>query len=124
MGSIIAPTIPLIPFTPQAQVISNISNSFPAVVTTQSDHGYQTLLLVRLFLPPPTYFNMQALNGQFFQITVLTPTTFSIPVDTTGLDTFSIANTDQVPQTSPMAENAFTLAQAERNALPPISGGL
>jgi hypothetical protein len=123
MGSIVAPTIPLIPFTPQAQVISNITNANPAVVTTTQPHGYLSLLLVRFFLPPPTYFGMPSLNSQVFQITVLSPTTFSVPVDTTNLDPFSEANTEQVPQVTPTAENAFILYQAERNALPPISGG-
>ena len=121
---ITAPTITLIPFTPQAREIASISNAFPAVVTTTQDHGYLTLLVVRLFLPGPTYFGMPLLNDKFFQITVLSPTTFSIPIDTTKMDAFSSSGTSQVPQTSPMAESALTLAQAERNALPPIGGGI
>lgn len=122
MGSIVAPTIPLIPFTPQARVISNITNAFPAVVTTTSSHGYLTLLLIRFFLPIPTYFGMQQLNGQFAQITVLSPTTFSVPIDTRQMNAFTSAGTHQVPQVIAMAENASTLLQAERNALTPIGG--
>jgi len=123
MGSIVAPTIPLIPFTPQAREISTISNAFPAVVTTTQPHGYLSLLLIRFFLPPPTYFGMPSLNGQVYQITVLSPTTFSVPVNTANLDPFSLSHTEQVPQVTPTAENASILYQAERNALPPISGG-
>lgn len=121
---IVAPTITLIPFTPQAREIANISNAFPAVVTTTVDHEYLTLLVVRLFLPAPTYFNMPELNGKFYQITVLSSDTFSIPVDTTAMGSFSTSGTFQVPQISPMAESASTLLQAERNALPPIGGGI
>lgn len=124
MGSIVAPTITLIPFTPQAREISTISNAFPAVVTTTDPHGYLSLLLVRFFLPPPTYFGMQALNGQVYQITVLSPNTFSVPVDTSTLDPFTTAGSLQVPQITPTAENAAILYQAERNALPPIGGGI
>jgi len=122
MGSIIAPTIPLIPFTPQAREIEAISNSFPAVVTTTDPHGYLSLLLIRFFLPAPTYFGMPALNSQVYQITVLSPTTFSVPVDTSFMDSFTTVGTEQVPQVTPTAENAFILYQAERNALPPIGG--
>jgi hypothetical protein len=124
MGSIVAPTIPLIPFTPQARVIANITNANPAVVTTSDPHGYLSLLLIRFFLPAPTYFGMQALNSHVYQITVLSPTTFSVPVDTSKLDAFTTSGTEQVPQTTPTAENAFILYQAERNALPPIGGGI
>jgi hypothetical protein len=124
MGSIVAPTIPLIPFTPQAREISTISNAFPAVVTTTDPHGYLSLLLIRFFLPPPTYFGMQSLNSQVYQITVLSPTTFSVPVDTSTLDAFTTVGSLQVPQVTPTAENAFILYQAERNALPPIGGGI
>lgn len=123
MGSIIAPTIPLIPFTPEAQEISNISNSNPAVVTTSQPHGYLSLLLIRFFLPPPTYFGMPRLNGQVYEITVLSPTTFSVPVNTINFDPFTLLNSQQVPQVTPTAEDASILYQAERNALPPISGG-
>jgi len=122
MGSIVAPTIPLIPFTPQAREIEDITNAFPAVVTTTDPHGYLSLLLIRFFLPPPTYFGMQALNSQVYQITVLSPTTFSVPVDTSMMDAFTTIGTDQVPQVTPTAENAFILYQAERNALPPLGG--
>lgn len=122
MGSIVAPTITLIPFTPQAREIEDITNSFPAVVTTTDPHGYLSLLLIRFFLPPPTYFGMQALNSQVYQITVLSPTTFSVQADTSLMDAFTTVGTEQVPQVTPTAENAFILYQAERNALPPIGG--
>lgn len=122
MGSIIAPTIPLIPFTPQARVISKITNAFPAVVTTTTPHGYLTLLLIRFFLPAPTYFGMEQLNGQFAQIIVLTPTTFSVPINTKQMNSFTTVGSSQVAQVIAMAENASTLLQAERNALPPLGG--
>lgn len=122
MGSIVAPTITLIPFTPQAREISTISNANPAEVTTTQPHGYQSLLFIRFFLPAPTYFGMQPLNNQVFEITVTSPTKFTVPVNTLNLDAFTTSGTEQVPQCISMAEDASTLMQAERNALPPIGG--
>lgn len=122
MGGITAPTITLIPFTPQARVISNITNALPAVVTTTESHGYLTLLVIRFFLPAPTYFGMQQLNGKFAQIIVLSPTTFSVPIDTRQMNAFTSIGSSQVPQVIAMAENALTLVMAEKNALVPIGG--
>ncbi len=122
MGGITAPTVALIPFTPQARAISTISNANPAVITTTQNHGYLSQAVVRFFLPPPTYFGMPQLNGQFFEIIVLSPTTFSIPLDTTLLGTFTSGGSLQVPQTISIAENASTLLSAEKNAFVPIGG--
>lgn len=76
-------------------VISSISNANPAVVTTAVDHIYSNNDVVfiwgtageALFVassPPTTEASNVELDG-FFVATILTPTTFSIPLDLSAL---------------------------------------
>lgn len=100
-------------FVPANQPIASITNANPGVVTTSQNHGYATGLLVRLFYP--VNFGMPEANGQVFTITVLSPTTFSMGVDTTNFGVFSIPNTKQIPQVIPIAEIASILTEAVVN---------
>lgn len=100
-------------FVPNRQQIQSISNANPAVVTTTQDHGYLTGLVVRLTFP--VTFGMPEVNGQIFEITVLTTRTFSIPVNSTAFQAFTVASTTQVAQVIPVAEIASTLTSATRN---------
>lgn len=80
-------------FKPAMRVILSITNSFPAVVTTTIDgttpanNDYITGTIVRLDIP--TGFGMTQANQLTGTITVITPTTFSIDIDTTHFDAFA-----------------------------------
>ena len=64
----------------------------------------------------PGDFGMNFLNGQQFYITVLSPTTFSIPVDTSRTDSFSVGSNLTPAQCIPIAEVASSLLQAVQNS--------
>lgn len=66
--------------------ILTISNVNPAVVTTTANHGFttgQTVSIINVSGYTPILATTPPINGQSFVITVLTPTTFSIPLDGT-----------------------------------------
>ena len=77
------------------RVISNITNANPAVITTTTDHQYITGMICRLNVPRG--FGMQQVNQKYGEITVTGDTTFSIDIDTVGMDKFlsllSLGNT-------------------------------
>lgn len=100
-------------FVPNRQIIENITQANPGVVTTTQDNGYHNGLFVRIQLPGS--FGMSQLDDQVFQITVLTSDTFSIPVDTRNFDAFSLSTTTQSPQVIPVGEVASTLISAVVN---------
>lgn len=106
-------------FIPNRQQVSDITRANPGVVTTTQDHGYETGLFVRFYFPID--FGMMQVNGNIYEIVVLTPTTFSINADTTNFDAFAILSTSQVPEVIPVAENANKLSEAvvnNRNIIP------
>lgn len=100
-------------FVPSRQYIQSISNSNPAVITTTADHGYSAGLYVRLFMPAAA--GMEGLDNKQFLITILSDTTFSIPVDSTNLGSFDPTLSSQASQVIPIAEESNTLANAEIN---------
>ena len=67
-------------------MISGITNSANAVITTSSDHGYSTGMYV-LVNVPPTY--GMTLSNVTSKIIVLTPTTFQTLIDTSNQVAFS-----------------------------------
>lgn len=101
-------------FTPSSQTISGITNASPAVVTTSGNHGYSTGLIIRFFFPLQV--GMQNLNGQQFEISVLSPTTFSIPVNSTNFSVFAPVGTSQLPQVIPVGNIAPLILEATENA--------
>jgi hypothetical protein len=108
-------------FVPANQPIASITNANPGVVTTSQAHGYLTGLLVRLFYP--TSFGMPEANNQVFTITVVSTTTFSLGVNTTTYQPFTVASTKQIAQVIPVAEIASILTQAvvnNKNILPEL----
>jgi hypothetical protein len=102
------------PFIPLASEITGISNTNPAVVTTASNNGYMDGLEVRIVLPGD--FGINVLNGQQFYITVLTPTTFSIPFDARYSDAFAVGSNLTPAQCIPIGEVASSLLQAVQNS--------
>jgi hypothetical protein len=78
---------------PVAATIANITNASPGVVTTTADHGYLDGLYVRLNI---SSFGMSQVNGNVYLITVLSPTTFSIGIDTTSFEPFVPASSNAI----------------------------
>ena len=116
-------------FMPAIRDILSITQANPAVITTTfdgtnpGDNGYLSGLIVRLNIP--LNFGMQALNEQIFTITVLSSSTFSIPLDTTSLEPFSVPSIqpgfNYTPaQVTPVGEVTAQLNQSFRNTLTPL----
>jgi len=107
-------------FGPAMRVIAGISNASPVVITTTLVHQYINNLIVRIDIP--TGFGMENLNGQFAPITILSPTTFSMPIDTTTFNPFVLPATFPPPhqdaQVVPIAETNERLRGAVQNKLP------
>jgi hypothetical protein len=108
-------------YTPGMRIVTGITNALPAVVTTSFAHGYKDLLIVRIDMPPQ--FGMQQINQLTGTIFVLSPTTFSISIDTRQMDPFSVpANwpySEQLAQCVPVGEDNSTLTSATVNASNP-----
>jgi hypothetical protein len=113
-------------FQPISKSISSITNANPAVVTTSTSHGYKTGIYVRMVFPlmtnPALRFGMPEVNGNVYLATVLSPTTFSLNVDSTSFQPFSINTTKQVPMVIPVGEVSSTFMNVEKNNLVPIGG--
>ena len=75
-------------FQPAMRLITAITQANPAVITTSFANNYVSGTIVRLDIPIAD--GMQQVNGLTGTITVLSPTTFSINIDTTLFDPFSI----------------------------------
>lgn len=106
-------------FVPNRQTVSNITRANPGVVTTTQNHGYDSGLFVRFYFP--VNFGMTQVNGNVYQITVLSPTTFALDVDTSNFDSFAILSASQSPQVIPVGEVASTLSESvvnNRNIIP------
>jgi hypothetical protein len=69
------------------QTIASISNSFPMIVTTVTDHGYVQGMEVTFLIP--VAFGMQQLNGRVFQVQQITSDTLTINVDATNFTPFA-----------------------------------
>ena len=103
---------------PSAVDITNITNANPAVVTTVSPHGYQPGIFITIFIP---YRNsMPQIMKKSYLATILSPTTFSVPVDSTNFTPFTLGPFNlalgvyyQTAQAVPTAEFATTLANAQ-----------
>ena len=91
----------IIPFDPlyypTRRFIVDITNAFPAVVTTSVNHGYVPGQSVRLNIP--TVFGMTQANGLLVNITAVTASTFSVNLDTTAFSTFVFPGAAAVPFT-------------------------
>lgn len=112
-------------FEPSMKIILNITNSFPATVTTSVDgvnpanHNYQTGLIVRLVIPPG--FGMTQANQLTGAINVISPTMFNIDIDTTTFGVFvmppNFPQNYQQAQVVPVGEVNSILSEATQNVL-------
>lgn len=118
-------------FRPSIIDILSISQAEQAVITTTYDginpgnHNYQTGLIVRLLVPGT--WGMSQINELLGTITVLSPTTFSMPINTLFFDQFTIPNIEpgniySIAQVVPVGEVNEQLYQAVQNVLPPLGG--
>lgn len=101
------PSNPNFPWLPQARAITSISQSNPAIVTTSTPHGYQSGYNIRIVLPFPysLSFGMYQINDQEATIVqVLSTTSFSITIDTTKYNAFTVGTTLQNAQTIPISQ--------------------
>lgn len=111
-------------YKPAMRIVSSISNSNPCVVSTTFGHGYVSGTIVRIDIP--SGFGMYQINQQYAPITVTSPTTFTMPIDTTEYDVFSIPLnpflsppiSDQQAQAVPIGEINSILTAAVTNVLP------
>ena len=116
-------------FQPALRVITAVTNSFPVTVTTLLMHQYQTGLIVRLIIP--TGFGMVQANQLEGDITVLNDTQFTMNIDTTNFDPFTIPSLVQIngyyfvsggnvgPATVvPVGEINSLLTESTQNVLP------
>lgn len=88
------PVNPNFPWVPDATVIASITQANPCIVTTTTNHGYSTGFNVRVTFPFPysNTFGMTQINGLTGAITVLSPMTFSMPINTLGFNSFKSGN--------------------------------
>lgn|SRR5690348_36860 len=116
-------------FQPAMRIVAAITNANPATVTTTFAHQYKTGTIIRLDIPPAD--GMQQINGMTFPILVTGATTFTVPVDTTNFDPFSIPVSPNPPYANtcalavPVGEVTATLVAATINVLNPqqVMGG-
>lgn len=111
-------------YQPAMRIITAITNAPLAQVTTSFDHLYLTGSIVRLDIP--LGFGMQQANQQFGEIlTIPSPTTFTMSLDTTQFDAFSTPSdypqNAQYAQVVPFAEDSDTLLSAVQNTLPHLA---
>ena len=101
------------------RLITSIANSQSPLVSTSFDHNYETGDYVRFSIP--TDYGMQQImrNENPFLITVVSPTTFTIDIDTTRFDIFTDVSTSapQCAQVLPVGEVASKFTSATRNTL-------
>jgi hypothetical protein len=113
-------------YQPKMCGILSITNANPALVTTTLDgvnpgnHQYIDGLIIRIDIAPG--YGMGQINQQFAPITVVSPTQFTIAIDTTLYDTFSFPVayplTSQYSQSVPVAELNSQIIGAVQNVLP------
>lgn len=73
-------------FAPSTRIVSDVTNSKMALITTENSHGYNSGESVRLYIP--VSFGMQGLFRVLASIFVINETQFQIPVDTVNLGIF------------------------------------
>jgi hypothetical protein len=83
-------------------VVTDVTVSSPAIVTTDVAHGYISNQIIRLLIPKEYGMNINASGA----ITVINSTSFSIDIDTSNQYPFV------TPTAVPNTQSAFTDAQA------------
>ncbi len=105
-------------FQPAMRIITAITQSNPAVITTSFAHQYASGIIVRLDIPQEN--GMQQLVGTSslpitYPITVTGLTTFTVPVDSSNFQAFV---NNECTCVVPVGEINSQLTSATRNVLP------
>jgi hypothetical protein len=108
-----SPAVQFPAFQPAMRLITVITQANPAVVTTSFAHQYVNGIIVRLDIPQVD--GMQQISGPTYPLTVTSPTTFSLPVDSTNFQAFT---NNQYAMVIPVGEVTSQLNAATRNVLP------
>ena len=108
-------------FKPAMRLIAAISQSNPMVVTTTFANQYITGTYVRLYVPVVD--GMPEANGLTGYIVVTSPTTFTLPINSTLFTPFAIPiapnpHDDICAQVIPVGEDNAILYAAVQNTLP------
>jgi hypothetical protein len=108
-------------FQPAMRLIAAITRSNPLSVTTTFAHQYKDGTIVRLDIPLAD--GMQQADQRFGPIIVTSPTTFTMPIDSTNFDAFAIPFAPPpalniCAQVVPIGEVDETLQAATVNVLP------
>lgn len=118
-GGFFRKIIPPVEWTPEARIITGISQAASAVVTTAVAHGYQLGAIVRLLVP--ANFGMTQANGLLATITAIpSVNSFTVNVDTSGFTAFAFpqqapAFASSFAQSIPVGELSSTFASSEQN---------
>jgi len=107
-------------YGPAMRLISSITNNTAATVTTTFAHGYVNGTIVRFDIPPAC--GMQQINQLTSPILVTGTTTFTISIDTTTFQPFSVPSglgphVDICAQCVPIGSDNDTLQPAVVNQL-------
>jgi hypothetical protein len=117
-------------FKPTIRLISSIGKGATTTVTTERDHGYLTGMTVRILVPDTINTGISAsgvagmtqINNLLGKITVTGTTTFTIDIDSSNFDAFTIPVTwiQQIglyPQVVPVSEDSDMNTAAVKNVL-------
>lgn len=100
-------------FQPAMRIVTAISQSNPATITTSFAHQYVNGTIVRLDIPLSN--GMQQIAGIAYPIIVTSSTTFTVPVDSTSFQAFNNINCSMV---IPIGELNSQFNAATQNVLP------
>lgn len=117
-------------FRPTIRLISSITKGSTTTITTDKDHGYLDGMIVRILVPtdidtsisPIGPVGMTQINKLSGKITVTGSNIFTIDIDSTNFDSFSIpspwpVHTGLYPMVVPFAEDASMDTAAVTNVL-------
>lgn len=105
-------------YQPAMRLIDDVTQDYPAQVTTTFAHDYVDGMIVRLYIPNDV--GMWQLNRQKSAITVTGDATFTIDIDTRTYDAFAIPSNPRrhqkvCPQVIPIGEVTSTFEAAMHN---------
>lgn len=102
-------------FRPHSSVIASISQASSALVVTNTDHDLIDGTIIRFTISPNC--GMPQINQQTASITVIDPTSFSVPINTLDYDAFFIPVSDDDPNVPPPQQQpcSFVIPIGEQN---------